>query len=48
MEESFDILHSFGALFFLLLACFLLLLAAASLLLRGRSEKTRVTVLVTA
>ena len=42
------VMTPFNALYCITFACFLLLLAAASLLLRGKSEKTKQTVLVTA
>ena len=42
------VMTPFNALYCIAFACFLLLLAAASLLLRGKSEKTKKTVLVTA
>ena len=47
-HDDFWILRPFNALFFGVFAAFLLLLAIASLLLKGKSEKTRQAVLVTA
>lgn len=41
------VMTPFNALYCIAFACFLLLLAAASLLLRGKSEKTKKTVLLT-
>ncbi len=46
--SDFWIMHPFNLLFCLCFAAFILLLVIASLLLRGRSEKTRQTVLVAA
>ena len=48
MQSDFWIYRPFNLLFFLVFGAFLLLLAVASLLLRGKSEKLRQTVLVTA
>ena len=48
LADDFWILRPFNTLFWLVLGFFLLLLAVASLLLRGKSEKTKQTVLVTA
>ena len=47
MADDFWILRPFNTLFWLVFGFFLLLLAVASLLLRGKSEKTKQTVLVT-
>ena len=47
-NPDFWIMTPFSTVFFLTFAGFLLLLIAASLLLRGKSEKTKQTVLVTA
>ena len=47
-QESFWIMRPFGPLFNLCFAGFILLLIAASLMLRGKSEKTKRTVLVAA
>ncbi len=47
LADDFWILRPFNTLFWLVLGSFLLLLAVASLLLRGKSEKTKQTVLVT-
>ena len=47
-HDDFWILRPFNALFFGVFAAFLLLLAIASLLLKGKSEKKRQAVLVTA
>ena len=47
LADDFWILRPFNTLFWLVLGFFLLLLAVASLLLRGKSEKTKQTVLVT-
>ena len=46
--ETMWIMRPFNGLFWAACALFALLLTAASLLLRGKSEKTRVTVLLTA
>ena len=47
-EEGFWVIRPFNPVFIAAFAAFILLLVLASLLLRGKSEKTRQTVLVTA
>ncbi len=47
-QSDFWIIHPFNTIFCICLGVFLLLLIAASLLLRGKSEKTKQTVLIAA
>ena len=48
MNSEFWIMKPFNTLFLAVFAIFLLVLVAASVALRGKSEKTKSTVLITA